>query len=340
MATKTYQVLEPSYSQTLSQDGRPLSFSTSNAVSLFTSTSFLWSAGIMICVVAAGFMYMRAGALRMQASEAGVRKSNEEIKRTTIGLIGVLSLFVILYTFNKGLLRGDVSLISLKASPYGGSSATVATGGTTAGAGAEDVSTGGSGGASASCASTQTIIASLSSGICKNTSCTALSGCSYQQYLPALQQASSRTGVNVNYLIALMCRESKANPAAQNRNPNGTYDCGLMQINQATPCDSSVLDPNTNISRGADLFKQKQNAVKEIYTNIPQIAGVFASYNCCSNGTIPNAPSVDCTQASGFPGSVPKWVCPINPGEGQFNMCAVKNYACDLTSCVDALNSM
>jgi hypothetical protein len=146
MTAVSYTSLEPSYSQTLSQDGRPLSFSTSNAVSLFTSTSFLWSAGIMICVVAAGFMYMRAGALRMQASEAGVRKSNEEIKRTTIGLIGVLSLFVILYTFNKGLLRGDVSLISLKASPYGGSSATVATGGTTAGAGAEDVSTGGSGG--------------------------------------------------------------------------------------------------------------------------------------------------------------------------------------------------
>jgi hypothetical protein len=84
-------------------------------VTLFSSTSFLWSAGIMISVVAAGFMYMRAGIIRMQASEAGVRKSNAEIKRVTLGLLGVLSLFVILYTFNKGLLRGDVGLEGLKA---------------------------------------------------------------------------------------------------------------------------------------------------------------------------------------------------------------------------------
>ena len=136
MATKTYIPLEDSYTKVLSKDGTtPLGFSTSDVVSLFTSTSFLWSAGIMISVVAAGFMYMRAGVIRMQASEAGVRKSNEEIKRVTIGLLGVLSLFVILYTFNKGLLRGDVQLSNLKASSYtsggggvyGGAGATVTT---------------------------------------------------------------------------------------------------------------------------------------------------------------------------------------------------------------------
>jgi hypothetical protein len=111
----SYTTLEPTFTSSLSKPGSPLGFDTGTAVTLFSSTSFLWSAGIMISVVAAGFMYMRAGIIRMQASEAGVRKSNAEIKRVTLGLLGVLSLFVILYTFNKGLLRGDVGLEGLKA---------------------------------------------------------------------------------------------------------------------------------------------------------------------------------------------------------------------------------
>jgi hypothetical protein len=338
--TKVYTSLEPAYSQVLSQTGQAIGFSTSNAVSLFTSTSFLWSAGIMISVVAAGFMYMRAGVIRMQASEAGVKKSNEEIRRVTLGLLGVLSLFVILYTFNKGLLRGDVGLQGLKASPYrSGGGGDFAGGGATGDFSSATTSSSNPGGAS--CSDTQSVISALSSqnGICRGVSCTALSGCNYQQYLSAIQQAAGQAGVDSKYIVALMCKESKAVATAQNRNPNGTYDCGLMQINQPGPCDSAILDPATNISRGVSLFKQKQSATGQVYPNIPQIAGVFASYNCCANGTIPNAPSADCTQSAGFPNSIPKWACPINPGEGQFNMCAVKNYACDLTACVAVLNS-
>jgi hypothetical protein len=113
----TYTLLENSFTQSLTPDqSHPLGFSSLDAVSLFTSTSFLYSLGIMISVVAAGFMYARAGLWRMEASERGVRKSNEEIKRTTLGLLGILSLFVIIYTFNKDLLTGDVSLKDLKAS--------------------------------------------------------------------------------------------------------------------------------------------------------------------------------------------------------------------------------
>jgi hypothetical protein len=139
MVNKIYTPLETSYTGALSTSNTPLGFDATQVVSLFASTSFLWSAGIMICVLAAGFMYMRAGAIRMQASEAGVRKSNEEIKRVTLGLLGVLSLFVILYTFNKGLLQGDVDLQGLKATPVtmvsGG-------GGDYAGAGATGVTPG------------------------------------------------------------------------------------------------------------------------------------------------------------------------------------------------------
>ena len=112
---KTYTSLEPSYFQSLGEKGVAPTFSTGDAVSLFSSTSFLYSLAIMLSVLAAGVMYARAGIWRMEASERGVRRSNDEIKRVTLGLLGVLSLFVILYTFNKDLLSGNVGLDGLRA---------------------------------------------------------------------------------------------------------------------------------------------------------------------------------------------------------------------------------
>jgi hypothetical protein len=94
--------------------GQRLSFDASQPASLFTTTSFLYTTAIMLIVGVAATRYMLAGIWRIEASERGVRKSNEEIKRVTLGLLGVLSLFVILYTFNKDLLTGEVGLAGLK----------------------------------------------------------------------------------------------------------------------------------------------------------------------------------------------------------------------------------
>ena len=44
-----------------------------------------------------------------------LRGPNDKFKRVTLGLLGVFSLFLVLYTFNKGLLLGDVGLDSLRA---------------------------------------------------------------------------------------------------------------------------------------------------------------------------------------------------------------------------------
>jgi hypothetical protein len=172
--SKTYTVLEKDFTQTLSQDGKPLGFSTADPVSLFTSTSFLYSLGIMVSVVAAGFMYARAGLYRMQASERGVSKSNEEIKRTTFGLLGILALFVIIYTFNKDLLTGDVGLKELKLNPVAGGSA-LGTGST----------------ASSSASSTQATSTPAPTG-----------SASYQQRLESHNAAVARlapSGIHTNY---------------------------------------------------------------------------------------------------------------------------------------------
>lgn len=270
-------------------------------------------------------MYARAGLIRMQASEQGVRKSNEEIKRVTIGLLGILSLFVIIYTFNRDILRGDVGLDAFRTgiSSGGGLLSNVVTGGS-------------SSGVSRACGSTDAVIQSLSSqqGLCGNAQCTALSGCNYQPYKNIIQTEASRAGVDPNLVIVFMCQESKGKAGDSNRNPNGTYDCGLMQVNQTGTCDATSLDPTTNIRNGIQKIKQFSSA--RIYPSIPQAASIAASYN---SGPAYNNPSVDCTAQNGFPqGGIPKWVCPINPGDGQFNMCVVKNYACGVSACMDALS--
>ena len=206
------------------------------------------------------------------------------------------------------------------------------------------VSSTGSGGNSRSCESSENIITKLQStaGICGSAVCTSLSNCNYQQYLPIIDQAVGNDVQLKKMIIVTMCKESRGDPRASHLNTsNQTYDCGLMQINQNGPCNSTTLiEPENikaNILAGVSLMKQKISASSQIYQNIPVETGPFSAYNCCANKTIPNSPSADCTPANGFPFSIPKWACPINPGEGDFNMCSVKSYACELSACMKQL---
>ena len=121
----TFNLLEPSIASDLGQTAPK--FVPGAPADLFLTTSFLYTVAIMGILAVAAWRYMLAGAWRIEASERGVRKSNEEIKRVTLGLIGVLSLFTILYTFNKGLLQGDVGLEGLATKRTGASATGVTT---------------------------------------------------------------------------------------------------------------------------------------------------------------------------------------------------------------------
>ena len=122
----SYVNLEPGITSQLGLDSAlQSSFQTGQAVSLFASTSFLWMLGIMLCIGATGFVFIRGSLWRMEASDRGITKSNEEFKRGTLGLLGVLSLWLILYTLNRGMITGNVGLEGLRSvgGTYGGGGA-------------------------------------------------------------------------------------------------------------------------------------------------------------------------------------------------------------------------
>ena len=88
-------------------------FGAGTDVSFFATTSFIYTLFFVFIIGAAFYRYMFAGIMRMQASDTAIRQSNDVIKKTTLGLLGVFSLFLILVTFNKDLVTGDVGLSSL-----------------------------------------------------------------------------------------------------------------------------------------------------------------------------------------------------------------------------------
>lgn len=78
------------------------------------------------------------------------------------------------------------------------------------------------------------------------------------------EEASERYGVNPHLLYAIAKTESSLNPRAINRNKNGSYDIGLMQINSSWfPTlrkygvhEKQLLEPCTSIHVGAWILAQ------------------------------------------------------------------------------------
>jgi hypothetical protein len=281
-------------------------------------------------IVAAFYRYVVAGALRMQASQNSIQKSNEIIKAVTLGLLGVFSLFLILFTINKELVTGNVGLGGLGGNTGGVANLSVSN--------VVPVSTSGSGGNSKTCEAVSNITSKIQSGnVCGGAVCTILRGCNWRQYETTIDQATGGNTDLKKMVVVAMCKESGAVINKSHQNDNTSWDCGLMQVNQKGACTPSSYSVIDNINEGVRLIKQKISSASRTYPGVPAVASVFAAYNCCGNGDNPNTQSVDCNASAGFPNPIPKWACPINPGTGSFNMCSVKSYACELSVCMDSL---
>jgi hypothetical protein len=95
------------------------------AASFFASSTFLYTLFFIIIIGAAFYQYVMVGIYRLEASENGIKKSNDTFRRATLGLLGVFGLFLLLGAVNKDLLLGDVGLSALRSK--GGGSSTVPT---------------------------------------------------------------------------------------------------------------------------------------------------------------------------------------------------------------------
>jgi hypothetical protein len=104
-------------------DGSPVSF--------FATSSFVYSMLFLAIIVAAFYRYTLAGIWRMESSPASIKKSDDEFKRVSLGLLGVFSMFLIIFTVNKGLLTGDIQLQELSSVKGVGGGTVVQGGGVT-----------------------------------------------------------------------------------------------------------------------------------------------------------------------------------------------------------------
>lgn len=89
--------------------GQVLTFNGTSP-SLSTTTSLVVIIMFMLIGGAAFYRYVMAGVYRLEASESGIRKSNEAFKGATLGILGVFLMFLIFFTFNRDILLSDVGL--------------------------------------------------------------------------------------------------------------------------------------------------------------------------------------------------------------------------------------
>lgn len=95
---------------------------------LSPTTSLIATLFFMLIGGAAFYRYTMAGIYRLEASEAGVRKSNEAFKAATYGVLGIFLMFLIFFTFNRDILLSDVGLSALKVPAAPASTGGVTTG--------------------------------------------------------------------------------------------------------------------------------------------------------------------------------------------------------------------
>jgi hypothetical protein len=268
----------------------------------------------MLMIIIGGYMYITSAG---NATTMG--KAKGVITDAIIGLIMALASWLLLYVINPDLIQ-FTPLAESVGSPSPGTPGTPGTPG------------------SKSCSNPDTMKEHLASGgkVCGNQGCSSTSDeCknNVNTKYSTMITAAGATAEEAPYIKAIICRESKGDPNADNKKG----DCGLMQINNSSyvnGCPAKILDPQTNITQGVALFKSKKPSSAGSYASsgIDVNMMAFANYNCCANQDLPNDASNSCNPNDGWP-KLPKWACPIDPGTGSSNMCAVKDYACDVSAC-------
>ena len=264
----------------------------------------IWTVGIaaMLMITIGGYMYIVSA-----GNQASMGKAKSIIFDAIIGLILALTSYLILYEINP-------NLVSLSGGAVGGP--------VPAQPGAPPVQPAVT--PSGTCTNAAADMKNICTAGCQKT-------CDVSRYDAIIARNATST-VTAGMIKSIICHEDTT------LNPNIVSSkgaCGLMQVMPSGSCTSdsrwgNLFDPETNIRAGVATFAAKLSRVSGYnYTGVTKLQMAAASYNCCGDGTSPNTPSRDCSADN-----VPKWACPINPGDDpKTNMCTVKNYACDVAAC-------
>ncbi|HCC05802.1 TPA: hypothetical protein DEP94_00335 [Candidatus Nomurabacteria bacterium] len=328
--SESYQPLDSTEQAIISTPNKPFGFTVGQPTNLSDTFAFVLFFMLAASGVAAMGRVIYALSLRVLNSDdpAKVTAANKIITTSLTVLLGSFSLVVLFMAVNPDVVSGnlDFSKITVMSMRAGSQLPVLASGGVS------------STGASCSDESIFKKSVSTSGEVCLTNTCEALKGCDTTTYASIINLEATKQGVNPKLVTVLMCRESRGivSPPVHT-NTDGSVDCGLMQINKKVGgCTQADLDPATNIAKGVALIKEKYSLIKQSYPGITRDMMVSASYNCCGSGN-PNDQSSDCTPASGYPYTLPKWACPIDPGKTSTNMCFVKNYVCDVATCLSKL---
>lgn len=287
-----------------------------------------WTFGVSALFVALFFAFVWAAISKVRASSIGDVRGNQKAKELLTKVVYSLVAVALVSIFIFYVMKGFEFLDFEGTSPKGPGAGALTTPNPSAG-------TGRPGTATPTCIHPELYKGMLrdGDGFCSRAFCKGL--CKFSPAIKQLAVTEARSAsVDPGIILALICRESSGIPTKiGNHANNGKSDCGLMQINSPS-CTPEIMDPTNNVRAGIALYKAKLSSVSAYsYTGADKPTLAFAAYNCCANGDNPNSKSADCNLGTGWPVDLPKWACPVNPGTGSFNMCAVKNYACDVTAC-------
>lgn len=298
----------------------------------------LMTVGISVLIIIGVFYLIYGGIMYMTTDVIhNKNKGRAMITNAVVGVVFALSIWLILNALNPDMLNirlggfGSTSSGSGVSVVVGNNNGSGAGSTTTAVTPVSNTNTPG-------CQSVSIAIDSLknNNNVCSSISCAR--ECNNLKSGPLrdiINTESAAAGVDPRLIAAIACRESSGKTDAVGTDPGGTKGCGLMQITEGSTCDARQFDATYNIRAGIQKYKSKLSTQSAYnYPNVDKSAQALSAYNCCANGDNPNSKSNDCNMSTGWPQDLPKWACPINPGAGQFNMCTVKSYSCEILSCI------
>lgn len=289
-------------------------------------------------ITAMGIVYI------VSAGNSGMMTTAKNgIKATMIGFAVMLGSWVIVNLFMTTLANNGVVSQGGKWSDFTCDTATKArqTNPTNVSS-TSGVSNGGGGGAACEdiAAAKQRLGSDSIGTVCNGTgSC---KRCDTSEYDSLIDSAASTSGMSAAFIKAIIARESSCNKNAVKGESDGTQSCGLMGVNTRSSSHSceQLKDPSTGISEGVRILKSSYVSAQSLvskYGNTVTVNELAAAIHNAGPGDSAASSQVSgkgCLTSEGWK-VIPKWGCPIAPGEAEFNACDIRDYACDVGACVN-----